>query len=46
VQRGQASPEQLAFIEERVAAQVADAVQFALDSPPPSPEQALEFMFA
>ena len=46
VQRGQASPEQLAFIEERVVAQVADAVQFALDSPPPAPEQALEFMFA
>ena len=43
---GQATAQQLAAVEERVAAQVEDAVQFALDSPPPPAAQALEFMFA
>jgi pyruvate dehydrogenase E1 component alpha subunit len=43
---GQARAQQLAAVEERVAAQVEDAVQFALDSPPPPAAQALEFMFA
>ncbi|MFN9504133.1 MAG: thiamine pyrophosphate-dependent enzyme, partial [Rubrivivax sp.] len=37
---------QLSEIEARVAAQVEDAVQFAIDSPLPPPEQALQFMFA
>jgi pyruvate dehydrogenase E1 component alpha subunit len=43
---GQATAQQLAAVEVRVAAQVEDAVQFALDSPPPPAAQALEFMFA
>jgi pyruvate dehydrogenase E1 component alpha subunit len=37
---------QLSDIEARVAAQVEDAVQFAIDSPLPPPGQALQFMFA
>ena len=42
----QATAEQWAALEARVAAQVEDAVQFAIDSPPPPAEQALQFMFA
>ena len=42
----QATLDQLTDIEARVLAQVEDAVQFAIDSPPPPPEQALQFMFA
>lgn len=46
IQAQQATTEQLCAIEAHVTAQVADAVQFAIDSPPPPPEQALQFMFA
>jgi pyruvate dehydrogenase E1 component alpha subunit len=46
LQLGQATAQQLDAIEQRVVAQVADAVQFAIDSPPPPAAQALEFMFA
>jgi TPP-dependent pyruvate/acetoin dehydrogenase alpha subunit len=42
----QVTAEQWAALEARVAAQVEDAVQFAIDSPPPPAEQALQFMFA
>jgi len=42
----QATEAALAAIEARVAGEVEAAVQFAIDSPPPPPEQALQFMFA
>ena len=46
LQAQQVTQAQLDAIETRVAAQVEDAVQFAIDSPLPPPEQALQFMFA
>jgi len=41
-----ATEAQLVAIEAAVSAQVEDAVQFAIDSPTPPSEQALDFMFA
>ena len=43
---GDIDQEELGGLDERVRAQIAEARQFALDSPRPAPESALDYVFA
>jgi pyruvate dehydrogenase E1 component alpha subunit len=43
---GEIDQEELGGIDERVRARIADARQFALDSPRPAPDAALDYVFA
>jgi acetoin:2,6-dichlorophenolindophenol oxidoreductase subunit alpha len=46
LESGEAGQEELGEIDERTKSQIAEAREFALDSPRPSPESALEHVFA